>query len=58
MATFSFAARNRFVTSSSTCELTGIRFRQQDRHGSVPGAFPVEAPRKEDATFFVREPHQ
>ena len=39
MATFSFAAHNRFVTSSSTCESwPGIRFLAEDRRGSIPGA--------------------
>jgi len=39
MATFSFAAHNRFVTPSSICESwSGFDFRQKDRHGSVRGA--------------------
>jgi len=39
MATFSFAAPNRFVTPSSICESgPGFDFRRKDRHGSVRGA--------------------
>ena len=35
----SFAAHNRFVTSSSICEsLAGFDFRLKDRHSSLPGA--------------------